>query len=182
MSTVNLTESELLENLKKECDMYDLNYNHKSTVESLTKKLRAFKEASAEGYLEINKAPTTSETEAKKRENLIKKAKKLVRVEVTANDPKASVRGQVFRAVSNKHLSLRKVVPLDVPTHVPQLILNNMRESRFLTFIKKKVNGGETAVPKEIPTYNIRELPPLTPEQFNRIAVRQQADKAINDD
>jgi hypothetical protein len=182
MSNISLKDNELLENLKKECDMLDISYTKNATVNSLTKKIRAFKEASAEGVLEVSNVPTSSQTEEQKKAQMMQDAKKLVRVEITCNDPKIRVRGQIFRSVSNKYVSLRKVIPLEVPTHVPQLILNNLKESKFLTFITKRTAHGETSVPKEVATYNIRELDPLTPEQFKRIQIRQQADQAIGDD
>ena len=138
MST-NLNEAEFLEKLKKEADMFGISYNHKSTVNTLSKKIKAFKEAREEGLLEVSKVSTSSKTEEQKKQEILTKAKKLVRVEVTCNDPKLRVRGQVFRSVSNRYVTLRKVIPLEVPTHVPQLILENLRESKYLTFIKKKV-------------------------------------------
>lgn len=182
MSTSNLETEQLLENLKKEADMLGISHNHKSTVNSLTKKIRAFKEAMDTGVVEEKNTSTTSDVEAQRRKSVIAKARKLVRVEITCNDPKLRVRGQIFRSVSNSYVTVRKVVPLDTPTFVPQLILDNMRESKYLTFIKKKVNGGETSVPKEVHTYNIRELDPIKPEELQRIAIRQQADRAIGDD
>jgi hypothetical protein len=182
MSNISLKDNELLENLKKECDMLEISYTKNATVNSLTKKIRAFKEASDEGVLEVNNVKSASDTEKERISKMMHDARKLVRVEITCNDPKIRVRGQIFRSVSNRYVSLRKVIPLEVPTHVPQLILDNLRESKYLTFVKKKVNGGETAVPKEVPTYNIRELKPLNREEFKRIQIRQQADQAIGDD
>ena len=182
MSNPSLEDNELLEKLKKEADMYGISHNHKSTVKSLTKKIRAFQEASDTGIVEEKKVSSSDELEEKRRKALIQSARKLVRVEITCNDPKIRVRGQIFRSVSNKYVSVRKVIPLEQPTHVPELILNNLKESKYLTFVKKTVKGGETSVAKEVPTYNIRELDPLSKEQLERIAVRQQADSAIGDD
>ena len=172
---------ELLANLKKECAMYDISYTGNATVATLTKKIKAYKEASDEGLLEVHPAVNLKDLEKAKRNKMMLEARKLVRVEITCNDPKIRVRGQIFRSVGNRYVTLRKVIPLDIPTHVPQLILTNMKESKFLTFVKKKVNGGETAIPKEVFTYNIRELDPLTVEGIKRIQIRQQADVAIGD-
>jgi hypothetical protein len=182
MSTVNLETEQLLKNLKKEADMLGISHNHRSTVNSLTKKIRAFKEAMDTGLVEEKVVTTPTKSEADKKKAVQNKAKKLVRVQISCNDPKLNVRGQIFRSVSNRYVSVRKVVPLDTPCYVPQIILDNMRESKYLTFKKKKVNGGETSVPSEVPTYNIRELEPLSREGLERIAIRQQADRAIGDE
>lgn len=175
-------DKELLAQLKKEADMYGITYNHKSTVDSLTRKINAMKEAQDEGLLEV--APVSksaSDREKEQRAKALREATKLIRCEITCNDPKLRVRGQIFRNTRNKYLSLRKVIPLEHPTHVPQMILDSMRESKFLTFIKKKVNGQEHTYPKEVPTFNIRELPPLTKEEIERIAIRQQAQSTVGD-
>jgi hypothetical protein len=178
----NLETDEMLQKLKNECDMLGISHNKNSTVNSLTKKIRAFKEALPEGLVKESNAPANTKTEQNRRAAVQAKAKKLIRVQISCNDPKLAVRGQIFRSVSNRYVSVRKVVPLDTPTHVPQIIIENMRDSKYLTFQKKKVNGGETSIPKEVPTYNIRELEPLGKQELERIAIRQQADRAIGDE
>jgi len=182
MSNQSLNDNELLENLKKEADMYGISYNHRSTVNSLTKKIRAFQEASDSGIVVEKNPATRTKTEEQKKQSIVNSAKRLKRVEITCNDPKIRVRGQIFRSISNQFVSVRKVIPLESPTFVPEIILNNLKESKYLTFVKKTVKGHETSVAKEVPTYNIRELDPLTKEDFERIAVRQQANSAIGDD
>jgi len=174
-------DKELLENLKKEADMFGISYNANATVTSLSKKIKAFKEAQFEGHLEIHQEPRTDK-EKDKVAKMMKDARLLVRCEVTCNDPKIRVRGQIFRSVGNKFITLRKVIPLESPTHVPKLILDNLEESKYLTFIKKKVNGYETTIPKEVPTYNIRRLNPLSKEELKRIQMRQSASATIGDE
>lgn len=107
-----------------------------------------------------------------------KRAMKLVRVRVSCNNPnKRSYQGEIF-CVRNKAIDMvKKFVPFNTPTHVPQIILNMISEKQLQQFTSKRLpNGIETKSVKLVPEYNIEELAPLTTEEFNAIRQKQLAE------
>ena len=107
-----------------------------------------------------------------------KKAMKLVRVQISCNNPnKGSYQGEIFSA-RNKYIpEVKKFIPFNVPTHIPQILLNMIREKNLQTFVTEKLpNGLQTRRSKLVPEYNIQILSPLTPEEFNAIRQKQLAE------
>ena len=114
----------------------------------------------------------------KEEHDVQKRAMKLVRCIITCNNPnKRSYTGEIF-CVRNKAISMvKKMVPFNVPTHVPQILLNMIREKQLQHFTAKRLpNGIESKDVKLVPEYNIEILPPLTSEEFNAIKQKQLAE------
>ena len=107
-----------------------------------------------------------------------KKAMKLVRCQISCNNPnKSSYQGEIFSA-RNKYIpEVKKFIPFNVPTHVPQILLNMIKEKNLQTFVQEKLpNGLQTRRSKLVPEYNIQILSPLTAEEFNAIRQKQLAE------
>lgn len=107
-----------------------------------------------------------------------KRAMKLVRVRISCNNPnKRSYQGEIF-CVRNKAIDMvKKFVPFGTPTHVPQIILNMIKEKQLQQFTSKRLpNGIESKNVKLVPEYNVEILPPLTTEEFNAIRQKQLAE------
>ena len=115
------------------------------------------------------------ETEEK---SVWKKAMKLVRVQISCNNPnKTSYQGEIFSARNKFIPEVKKFVPFNVPTHVPQVLLNMIKEKKLQTFVTEKLpNGMQTKRSKLVPEYSITVLSPLTPEEFNAIRQKQLAE------
>ena len=114
----------------------------------------------------------------KEHQTAYKRAMKLVRCIITCNNPnKRNYTGEIF-CVRNKSIEMvKKMVPFNVPTHVPQIILNMIKEKQLQHFTAKKLpNGIESKTVKLVPEYNIDILPPLTADEFNAIRQRQLAE------
>ena len=114
----------------------------------------------------------------KEEHDVQKKAMKLVRCIITCNNPnKRSYQGEIF-CVRNKSVDMvKKMVPFNVPTHVPQILLNMIKEKQLQHFTAKRLpNGIESKTVKLVPEYNIEILPPLTAEEFNAIKQKQLAE------
>ena len=114
----------------------------------------------------------------KEEHDVQKRAMKLVRCIITCNNPnKRSYQGEIF-CVRNKSIDMvKKMVPFNVPTHVPQILLNMIKEKQLQHFTAKRLpNGIESKTVKLVPEYNIEILPPLTPEEFNAIKQKQLAE------
>lgn len=174
-----ITNEEVLENLKLEAESLGIKVTASATIKSLSEKINEYREKSTTGAPKPVNTEEAAKTKAQNKK--AREATKLRRVRITCNDKKINSRGSVLRSVSNSKASITKMIPFDVPTHVPQLILNRMKEERFLSFGRKRMAGGvEVAEPKEVPTFVIEYLDPLTPEEFKRIQIRQQAERAID--
>lgn len=107
-------------------------------------------------------------------------AKRLVRVRITCNDPqKADQSGDII-SVSNAVVgNVRFYFHFNKPWHVPQFILDTLRESKL--FLHSSRKDGREIVTREVPRYNIEVLPPLDEKQRERIAAKQAAALASED-
>lgn len=110
--------------------------------------------------------------------SVLKKAMKLVRVQISCNNPnKTSYQGEIFSARNKFIPEVKKFVPFNVPTHVPTILLNMIKEKKLQTFVTEKLpNGMQTKRSKLVPEYSITVLSPLTPEEFNAIRQKQLAE------
>ena len=110
-----------------------------------------------------------------------KNAMKLVRVKVNCNNPnKVNYEGEIF-TVLNSHTEIKKFVPFNVPTHIPTIMYNMLKEKECTVFKKKKINGIPSSVTKLIKEYTIEELPPISNEELEAIKHRQLADQDNSD-
>ena len=107
-----------------------------------------------------------------------KKAMKLVRCQISCNNPnKTSYQGEIFSARNKFIPEVKKFIPFNVPTHVPTILLNMIKEKKLQTFVTEKLpNGMQTKRSKLVPEYSITILAPLTSEEFNAIRQKQLAE------
>jgi len=119
--------------------------------------------------------------QAKKSEAVqLKDAMKLIRCIITCNNKnKTSYQGEIF-TVNNAILPMslgKKMIPFGVPTHVPQIILNAIKEKQYQMFKEvRQPNGMKTKKPYLVPEYNINILDPLTREEHDAIRKKQLAE------
>lgn len=184
MSEENIQESgELgqgeLDSLKARADMLGIKYHPSISVDTLRERVNAVLQGQAD-----NASRPKSETEADYMSRKQNEAKALVRVRIHCNDPaKKEWPGEVITA-SNSFVSMKKYIPYnqDEPYHIPQIILNTLRDKRVQVFTTKK---GKMGIPiresKSIAAYNIEILPPLTEEEMKSLAAAQQARRATDD-
>lgn len=119
---------------------------------------------------------------AEKKVKLSKEALKLVRCIVTCNNKnKTSYSGEIFSARNAVIDEVKKYIPFNVPTHVPTILLNMIREKQLQMFKKEKLNNGTTVTRSYLtPEYNIQELPPLTAAELEAIKQKQLAEGRNN--
>lgn len=114
-------------------------------------------------------------------------ALRLVRVKITNLDPSdASVPGAII-TISNKYTGkVSKFIPngSDEPYHVPQMILNHLKDKKFL--LRKEIPGGKYGIKKYKTTYAkkyaIEVLPMLTPKELADLAATQKATGSVKPD
>lgn len=112
----------------------------------------------------------------------IDQGKRLVRCIVTCNNPdKRDATGEIHTAGNAKNLESRYVA-YRIAWHVPQIILNSLKEKKY-TLAKQEIDPKTNKVivkTDSFPEYSIEVLDPLTEEEFNAIKQRQLAQQAEN--
>lgn len=181
----NAKEETLRRNLNRELAYYHTSVEKFEENAMLLEDIEKFLQETPkdESYIdpEVAKLKSLSfeEVEKKKaekdKEQLTKKAMKLVRVQIACNDPnKREWEGEIFTVRNAVLPEVKKFVPFNVPTHIPQILLNMIKEKELQTFVTvKNPNGTTTKKSRLIPMYAIQELPPLTPEELEAIKRKQ---------
>jgi hypothetical protein len=108
----------------------------------------------------------------------LRDAMKLVRCIITSNNKnKSSYTGDIFCARNKVLPEVKKFVPFGVPTHVPQILFNMIKEKQLQVFRKERLsNGNMVTKPMLVAEYNIQVLPPLTKDELEAIKKKQLAE------
>ena len=125
----------------------------------------------------VEAAPAAEETRNQARLRLRKEAGKLVRIRLTCMNPnKKDWRGEVFTVSNSVVGTYRKFVPYNNEEgwHVPQFILNMIKERKFQTFYTvKNARGVAVRKGKLVPEFAVEIMPPLTEVELAELARRQ---------
>lgn len=126
----------------------------------------------------ITFADVDSKTKKKEESDAFKHAMKLIRCIITCNNPnKSSFQGEIFSARNAKVPEVKKFIPFGTITHIPNILLNVIKEKQCQMFRKEKLpNGNMITRPFLVPEYNIQILDPISSEEFEAIKRRQLAD------
>lgn len=151
-----------------------------------TEKLRERVNAAISGTREEDsERPAKDESDVARRSRLKKKASRLIRVRIHCNDPaKKDWPGEYITVGNNAVGTYRKYVPYnqDEPFHLPEIIVNALREKRVQVFAtKKSKNGIPVRESKSIAAYAIEIVQPLTEEELTQLANSQMARNALSD-
>ena len=149
-------------------------------------------------HLESDDTSSTEETPVKEESTTSKKlsrgqimaqhrrsANALVRVVVIPNNPvKNLVPGELI-SVSNRVIgTICCMVPFNNEEgwHLPQAIVNVLKERKYQAHVKKKINGQMVSVPKLLREFNVQELEPLTKEEMEALATTQRETGSLRED
>lgn len=182
-------ELDELATLKQRADIMGIKYHPNIKLESLKAKVadkmqgitdeQADEEvdtinAADNGYQEV--ATPLKETEAQLRMKRRQEATRLVRIRVACMNPiKANMKGEIF-CVGNSELGmLKKFVPFNAEQgwHVPNLILQEIKEKKFISHYTVKIGNKVVNKTKLVPEFSVEILDPLTPEELKDLANRQ---------
>lgn len=143
----------------------------------------AFKKKSSEvkdvDLSSVSFAELEKDTLAERQKEQVKNANKLVHCIVTCLDPqKSKLQGEIFSVRNAQTPEIKKMIPYGVPTHVPQIILNVIKEKKFQMFVRDDRSGMKDVSNKTklVPAYNITILNPLTKDELEGIKKRQLAE------
>lgn len=161
-----------LELLKEKAESLGVEYNSNVSVKTLAKLIKEFEEREAQD---------DGLTNNERIQQTLDEATKLVRVIITPMDSaKRDYQGDVFSAGNATVPTMTKYIPFGVEWHVPQIILNTIKEKVMNKFIAKKdERGREYREYLEAKAYSIQELPPLTKEELAELAKSQEMRQAI---
>ena len=166
------TEEEIRAQLQKEFEEKLAQETAKITA-NIEANIAMKSEEAAQGNMSIGQAKLKARREAMK----------LVRVNVTCKDPlKQSWEGEIISAGNDVVGDVKKYIPFNTEDgyHIPQIILNALKEKTCTIFVKKRINGQTVNQGKQVKAYNIEELPPLTVEELEELARDQAARQAID--
>lgn len=177
-----------MEQLKAQADKLGVKYSANIGRATLQERVNeAIIKASKEPVKATNKSSNganVEETEGQRKARKKKEAEQLVRVRVTCMDPKQKLKRGVTYQVANSLVgTVGKYVEFNVPYHVPRIILNLMEEKTFQTFVAGESKFGVTKkIPKQVKTFAIEYLDPLTPQEFEDLKIRQAMAGNIKDE
>lgn len=110
----------------------------------------------------------------------VRNANKLVHCIVTCLDPdKSQLQGEIFSAMNASTPEIKKMVVFGTPTHVPQILLNVIKEKKYQAFVRdpnNRSNRNMSNKTKLVPSYNVQILEPLTADEYDAIRKRQLAE------
>lgn len=144
--------------------------------EPKTKKTKEEKEIERLSKLTFSGIAKSKSKEDKR--NIEKEALKLTRCIINCNNKnKTSLSGEIFCARNAVISEVKKFIPFGVATHVPEILLNMIKEKQYQMFRKEKLpNGTMITRPFLVPEYTIQVLPPLTAEELEAIRQKQLAE------
>lgn len=166
-----------LDVLKARATQMGIKFSPNIGVETLRTKIEKTLSGEKEDE-EEGKALSKVEEENLLRKKLRKEALKLVRIRVTDLDPKKKdLPGEILCAANEYIGTVKRYVPYNgEPWHVEQIILNMMRDKKFLNIKTVKTKGDAVAIDKKwVNEYAIEILPELTKEELQKLAAAQAA-------
>lgn len=187
-SNDDLPQQSEREALEQRARVLNINFHSSISTEKLRERVNSVLQGSStEQASEGSTAPTLpkGETPEARRSRKRQEAAKQIRVRIHCNDPAKKEWPGEYITVGNSYVgTFRKYVPynIDEPYHIPQILLNALREKRVQVFTTKKGKHGiPTRESKSIAAYTIEVLPPLTAEELKELAVSQTARNALSD-
>lgn len=163
-----------LETLKAQATEMGIHFHANIGVEALKAKIAA---REAEPPAETPAEPLSENDRIRK---MREDALKLVRVIVTPMDVlKKDYLGEIL-SVSNSVLgTVKKLVLFNEPYHLPQILVDELREKKCQVFTSRKENNNLIREAKLINAYGIQVLPPLTEQELEDLRKSQLARSSV---
>lgn len=190
-----LEKKALLDQMKAQANLLGVPYAPNIGLETLSERVRAFKEAHAGEEKTELAAPITSEvltaggvkvpTDIEAQYEIFH-AKQLIRVSIVCVNPaRTDLPADLYTIFSSSLGRISQVIPYQAPNgyHIPRCLANLLREKTYTAFRPSNIKKGENGCDREhfeMPEFIITELPPLTAEEFDRIVKRQDRQQAVN--
>lgn len=177
--------------LKQRADVMGIKYHPNIKLESLKSKVADKMEGVADDYADEEAetiaaseeamsadtfTPMVRETPAQLKAKRKQDCLRLVRIRVACMNPvKANMKGDIFSVGNSEIGMIKKFVPFNAEQgwHVPNMILQEMRNKKFVSHYDVKIGNKVVTKNKLIPEYSIEILDPLTDAELKDLANRQ---------
>jgi hypothetical protein len=188
---VTVNETDELAALKERADIMGITYHPNIKLEKLKAKVNAKLSDEVDEYTDeetetINDAieaesadmftPLKKETPMQLKAQRRLDCLKLVRIRVACMNPvKANMKGDIFSVGNSEIGMIKKYIPFNAEQgwHVPNMILQELRDKKFVSHYDVKIGNKTVTKTKLIPEYSIEILDPLTMEEIKDLAQRQ---------
>jgi len=177
------TEMDELAMLKQRADLMGIKYHPNIKLESLKTKVADKMAGVSDEQIneEVETITMAAEftpklTIAEEKQRRKEEATKLVRIRIACMNPvKANMKGDIFCVGNSEIGMLKKYVPFNAEQgwHVPNMILQEIRDKKFVSHYDTKIGNKVVTKTKLIPEYSVEILDPLTPEELNDLKNRQ---------
>lgn len=171
-----IKEDKLYQKIKEYCEANNMNIdeimNTSTSIEPKeTKKDK--NDYSSFSFDAVDRKHNKEEADTRTRE-----AMRLVRCIITCNNKnKTNYKGEIFSVRNAVLPEIKKYIPFNVTTHVPQILLNVIKEKDYQLFREEPLpNGNKTKRPYLIKEYNIQILPPISTKELEAIKQKQLAE------
>jgi len=166
--------------LKQRADMLGIKYHPNTGADKLKAKIDLKLNGDKPKEKVLNKTQkrtymTHDEFIKERSTNIRKHINSLVRIRATCMNPnKKDWEGEIISVGSAKMGTYKKYVPFNIEWHVPQIILDAMKDRNYSQFYNVRGPRGEKIrKAKLVPEFSIEVLPPLTKEELRALAQRQ---------
>lgn len=172
-----------LEVLKKRADLLGIKYHPNIGIDALREKVqKAMAKEPESSEPKVTGVIASKHTEAAEREEKHNMANRLIRAEIVCMNPnKREWQGEIFTVANSKIGTIKKFVPFNVPFHIPQAILNMIKERQCQIFeTVKDSRGNKSRKGKLIKEFGVNILDPLTDREIKELAAAQAAAGTID--
>lgn len=182
------TQRSEIDLLKERADLMGISYHPSIGPEKLKAKIEE-RMAQNEPKPQAEPAPAP-QTSAPKvavkpmslRESQLHDAKQLKSVRITCMNPnKREYTGEIFTFGNRSIKTFRKFVPFNVPWMLPVFMINMIKSKKVQLFRTVNRNGQKVREGYLIPEFAIEELPGPSPAELERLATKQAAQQALDD-
>jgi hypothetical protein len=175
-----------LSSLKARAELMGIPFHPSIGLEKLREKVNGA--VTGDGAAAPDEAPAQPavETAGQRRKRLKLEASKLVRIRVTCMNPaKKEWEGEIFTAGNSAVGTFKKFVPYNNDAsegwHVPNIILQLLKEKKCQVFVNGKTAGGVTKREgKLIKEFGIEILDQLSPAELDELARRQAVGQTVD--
>lgn len=183
------------EELKAYADSIGLSYSNNIGFQSLKEKIEEFLETESEQVTADVEESTPQSVVTKKEETLPERYARykaeqlrLIRCSIQVNDPmKQKLPGDFITVINKYTKKVTKYIPFGDGAqeyHVPKIIFDELKSRKYQHIPNKRSGKNNWVANHDAPqyrnTYTVTELPPLTPEELDALAIAQVRSKAID--
>lgn len=168
-----IKEDKLYQKIREYCEANNMNIDEIMNTSTDTESKEDKNDYSSFSFDAVDRKHNKEEADTRTKE-----AMHLIRCIITCNNKnKTNYKGEIFSVRNAVLPEIKKYIPFNVTTHVPQILLNVIKEKDYQLFREETLpNGNKTKRPYLIKEYNIQLLPPISTKELEAIKQKQLAE------